>query len=130
MKGNNQEIAKKICQLYKDEIPVQIVKVLDFKDTELAKEKERANRAEHFLKDHSDDVIRTAYQRIKSLEQKCEELQADKQKFTLYFKEKSITLMQGMGAWAVWLELEDGEGGDFEQAGLYQIIRRFYDERF
>ena len=65
-----------------------------------------------------------------ALKAENERLKRDSNKFTLYFKDKSITLMTGMGAGCVWLELEDGEGGDFEMAQLYEIIRGFYDERF
>lgn len=30
----------------------------------------------------------------------------------------------------VWLELESGEGGEFDEAKLYQVLKKFYDEHF
>lgn len=30
----------------------------------------------------------------------------------------------------VWLELEDGEGGEFDESKLYEVVKKFYDENF
>jgi len=35
-----------------------------------------------------------------------------------------------MGKGKVWIEMPDGEGGDFDEAGLVAAIKNFYKEHF
>jgi hypothetical protein len=42
----------------------------------------------------------------------------------------SIKLRKGMSRGKIWIEREDGEGGDFSQEELYKTLEEFYNERF
>lgn len=45
-------------------------------------------------------------------------------------KLQSLTLRQGMSEGMIWIELEDGEGGDFDASELFDLIMKFYKEKF
>ena len=42
----------------------------------------------------------------------------------------SFTIKRGIMPGNIWLEREDGEGGDFDAAALYNHLGKFYDEHF
>jgi hypothetical protein len=50
--------------------------------------------------------------------------------FTIKSNGKSFTFRNGIESGCIWIECEDGEGGDFNQDALFETIRRFYDESF
>ena len=54
----------------------------------------------------------------------------EKESITIRSGDKSFTLRPGMGKGRIWIECEDGEGGDFNQETLYYRIKKFYDEYF
>lgn len=56
--------------------------------------------------------------------------QAVEPEVTISSKGKSFSIKKGIMEGKIWIECEDGEGGDFNQDELYQAIRKFYDERF
>lgn len=45
-------------------------------------------------------------------------------------KLQCLTLRQGMSEGMIWIELESGEGGDFDASELFDLIMKFYKERF
>jgi len=50
--------------------------------------------------------------------------------FTIKSSGESFTIRDGMAKGRVWIEKEDGEGGDFDQDELFMFIREFYNKRF
>ena len=49
---------------------------------------------------------------------------------TCEVKVGEFSLSKGIEPYKIWIELPGGEGGDFSEADLAELIRRFYRERF
>lgn len=43
---------------------------------------------------------------------------------------KFIQIKTGIEKGKIWLETQDGEGGDFNQDELFSILEKFYNDRF
>jgi hypothetical protein len=65
---NGEMIAKKILQLYKDEIPVQIAKVIDAKDRELSQMRAALEIAKPYIQAEIDRSEREGYVWLNGLE--------------------------------------------------------------
>lgn len=53
--------------------------------------------------------------------------------FILYLEAKGqdgLTIKNGCEKGNVWIERDDGEGGDFNKAKLLEVLNKFYKDNF
>ena len=53
-----------------------------------------------------------------------------KLEFTIKSGDKSFTFCKGVTKGRVWIQREDGEGGEFDQDKVYEQLKKLYDEHF